>query len=1205
MAAKHKKSQYFFNDGLFTGLTSFEDLENRIANLPLEQKGDAFEVFAEAYFNTQSKQQALEVWPEKQLPQSLRDKLGIPVDAGVDGVFLTHAGLYKAYQIKFRTGRTALTWDGDGLGKFFGQTDRVSERVLFTNSIDLSHITNNRVDFYSIKGNDLDVLEQADFKAIEIWLRSGSVIREKKSPRPHQLEAIENIVKELNTNDRTTAIMACGTGKTLVALWVAEKMGAQTIIVLLPSLALVKQTLHEWAGENNWKNFNYLCVCSDSTVVQNEDEIILSKYDLDFSVTTRKEVIQEFLNNQTFPHKIIFSTYQSCPIVAKAISQGFSFDLAIFDEAHKTASRQATNYAFALQDKYLSIKKRLFITATPRHYNVNKKDKEGDQKIVFSMDDPKIYGWVAYKLSFREAVKRDLICDYKVLISIVTSEMINRELLKRGEVIIEGDVIKAQRIANILAIQNAIENYGIKRIFSFHSSVSAAKSFTAKTNEGVALYLKNFTTLHVNGDMPTSRRDLLLKEFKESEKAIISNARCLTEGVNLPAVDMVAFISPKRSKVDIVQAAGRAMRKHDGKKCGYIFIPLFVQLTEGEILEQAIKKTQFDTVWDVLQAIQEQDESLIEIIELMRENLGKGLGVNDNGLREYIEILGPELLLNELRRSIITQIIDKLGVNWDERFGELLRFKELFGDCNVPQDYSENSDLGVWVSIQRCAYKARKISYQRIKKLESIGFEWNQHLEQWKRMFAVLCEYYEKNGNCLVPTEYSENKELGMWVVDQRKNRRRLSQERIVKLESIGFEFYPLDRVWDARFAELCQYRKKYGDNPPTKSSEYHNLAIWMQHQRIYYREGRLPVERIARLESIGFDWDPLTNLLEVMFSELCKYREIHGDCNVPAQYAENPALGIWISNQRTYYKEKKLSKDRIDRLEAIGFLWNPLIEQWEKMFAALCTYYKEQGHCNVPKRYSENPKLGKWCQKQRNDYKEGKIVQNRINRLEAIEFLWSPRAAQWERMFAMLCEYHKKQGHCNVPHKFKKNLALGLWVSVQRRAYKTNKLLKDYINRLELIGFDWDPLATYWEMMFAELCRYREVHGDCIVPAKYFENKELGRWVSALRTAYNNKGIYPERLKRLNDIGFIWRLVNRCKSISWEDRFSQLCNFKEFHGHCDVPRNYPENQQLERWVRTQRENYKRGCLLQKKIDLLTNIGLVWGFSNKNNDCTA
>ena len=380
---KHKRAHYFLNKGLFADLNSFCDLEKRISSLPEVERGDAFEVFAEAYFKTQNIDQVKEIWPEKQLPVNLRDRFGIQTDAGVDGIFLTHQGLYKAYQVKFRTNRTALTWDRDGLGKFFGQTDRVNGRVLFTNSIDLSHVVKNRVDFYSIKGTELDKLDQADFKTIEHWLKSGVIIRENKSPYPDQIQAVNDIIQEFNINDRATAIMACGTGKTFVALWVAEKMEVQTILVLLPSLALVRQVLGDWSKENSWEAFNFLCVCSDSSVIKELDETILHRYDLNFPVTTQTEDVARYLLNRNISQKIIFSTYQSCHVVAQAMPDGFSFDLAIFDEAHKTASREAAHYAFALQDKNISIKKRLFLTATPRHYNINKKDKEGRSASCF------------------------------------------------------------------------------------------------------------------------------------------------------------------------------------------------------------------------------------------------------------------------------------------------------------------------------------------------------------------------------------------------------------------------------------------------------------------------------------------------------------------------------------------------------------------------------------------------------------------------------------------------------------------------------------------------------------------------------------------------------------------------------------------------------------------------------------------------------
>ncbi len=860
MKSKHKKSNYFLDKGIFANLNSFMELENRISNLPEKERGAAFEVFAEAYLKTQSFTQAQNVWPDNDIPQKIRHKLGLPpADMGIDGVFNTHNDEYHAYQVKYRTNRLSLSWDE--LSTFMGLSDKSDKRVLFTNSNDISSVMDVRANFYSIKGNDLDKLDLVDFRAIETWLASGKVSREKKSPRPHQIEAINNILEELNKKNRVTAVMACATGKTLVALWVAEKKESKTILVLLPSLALVRQTLHDWAKENSWDKFNYLCVCSDLTVTNSEDGIILNQHELDFSVTTQKEDIEIYLKNQIVLPKIIFSTYQSCQIVAQAMPHEFSFDLAIFDEAHKTASREDSNYAFALQDKNLSIKKRLFLTATPRHYDINQKDKEGEQRLVYSMDDEEAYGKIAYKLSFRKAVQLDLICDYKIIISIIDSAMIDRELIKQGEVVVKGDVIKAQRIANILAIQNAVEKYEIKKIFSFHNSVASAKSFTTNTNEGIGAYLEDFTTFHINGEMPTGKRSNLLKEFEQSSKSIISNARCLTEGVNVPAVDMVAFVSPKKSQIDIVQAAGRAMRKADNKKFGYIFIPLFMQIAEDESIEEAIDKTKFDTVWDVLQAMQEQDESLVEIISQMREELGKTLGYNDNRLRERIEILGPQVYISELRRIITSRIIDKLGLTWDERFGELLKFKELNSHCNVPLRYPENPALGKWISAQRVKYKKKSISQDQIDKLEAIDFCWDLFDEYWEIMFAELNKFKESNSYCNVPLRYPENPALGLWVCAQRK-----------------------------------RYKKKI-----------------------------ISQDQIDKLEAIDFCWDPFDENWQAMFAELNKFKEANSHCNVPRGYPDNPSLGLWVSAQRQKYKKKSISQDQIDKLEAIDFCWNPL----------------------------------------------------------------------------------------------------------------------------------------------------------------------------------------------------------------------------------------------------------------------------------------
>ena len=171
---------------------------------------------------------------------------------------------------------------------------------------------------------------------------------------------------------------------------------------------------------------------------------------------------------------------------------GESFDLGIFDEAHKTAGREGRSYAFALEDSNLPIRKRMFVTATPRHYNPHKRDQEGEAQLVFSMDNPQVYGCQAFCLTFGEAARRGIICNYKVIISVITSKMVTDELLSRGEVMVNGNAIRARQVANQIALGDAVEKYGVKKIFTFHKTVKSAASFVAAGNEGIRTHLPSF-----------------------------------------------------------------------------------------------------------------------------------------------------------------------------------------------------------------------------------------------------------------------------------------------------------------------------------------------------------------------------------------------------------------------------------------------------------------------------------------------------------------------------------------------------------------------------------------------------------------------------------------------------------------------------------------------------------------------------------------
>lgn len=425
---RHPKTKYFYGLGLLADIRSFTQLEARIAALPTEHmRGEALEVFAEACLATQRVYQAREVWPGNSMPSAMRKQLRLPMmDMGVDGIFVTAGDEVVCYQSKFRTGRPALTWSE--LSTFYGLADVGGRRLVFTNCDEIARVAEERLGAIFVRGSDLDRLTAEDFQIIESWLAEQPVKPEKKDPKPHQFAALSDIVAGLSRGPRATALMACGSGKTLVALWTAERLKARTVLVLLPSLALVRQTLHEWLHETSWPDVQFLCVCSDPTVQSEEDSLLVRPSDLDFAVTTQSADVRRFLERPTESVRLVFSTYQSSHVVAAAVTGLPPFDFGVFDEAHKTAGRDGLRFALALKDLNLPIARRLFLTATPRHYDVAKKDKFGESKIVFSMDVPEVYGSVVHRLPFSAAAKAGIITDYKVIISIV----IFRDGYRRG-----------------------------------------------------------------------------------------------------------------------------------------------------------------------------------------------------------------------------------------------------------------------------------------------------------------------------------------------------------------------------------------------------------------------------------------------------------------------------------------------------------------------------------------------------------------------------------------------------------------------------------------------------------------------------------------------------------------------------------------------------------------------------------------------------
>lgn len=652
--------------------SKWEDLRIEISKIESnKEKGDIFEEFAYFYFQYfkdlyQIKELYFPEVDKKAFPKKILDKLKLETsDFGVDGVYITHNDEYIAVQVKFRSDKKKLNYDDDGLATFWSESEYADGRLIYTNCYEVTRLANKKKGHLLINGLILEQLELDFFNALKAFFNDSTQIKKKskKIPRPYQHEILENINKGFLTHSRGKLIAACGIGKTMIALWLAEQEQFKDILFLAPSLQLIRQTLGEWAVEAK-EPFNYLCVCSDETV-DIEDQAI--QCETDISVTTDVEEIIKFVKSSPqFGKKIIFSTYQSVPVLAEAYQKMgvLKFDLALFDEAHRTAGSKSTNlFSMALDDNNIFVEKRLFMTATERLITPRIKNVASDLgHIVFSMDDENIYGPVFHKLTFGEAIKKNIICDYKIIFAgISNNEM--REIISHNSYVKEdvtsvlSDTLDIESLYKRILLKKVFQEFSIKKMVTFHSKIREAKQFA----ESLSNYLWNgeneyIAIHHINGSMKSSQRSYLISDFETADLGILTNVRCLTEGVDIPLIDAVYFANSKQSLVDIIQAVGRALRQPYGQKgnMAYIVIPLLVD----DIEEFNLTDEGFETLFNVIQSLRDEDPDLAEWIDGLNFSAVKGKFRKSKGSDKLHILLPKELDFDLFERNLYLKIAD-------------------------------------------------------------------------------------------------------------------------------------------------------------------------------------------------------------------------------------------------------------------------------------------------------------------------------------------------------------------------------------------------------------------------------------------------------------------------------------------------------------------------------------------------------------------
>jgi len=670
-------------------------------------------------------------------------------DTGIDLVAQTRGtDEFHAIQCKFYDeGYRVRKEDIDSFFTASGQkpfTHRiiVSTTNDWTENADLALFDQNppvtKLDLYDLENSQIDWSRYQSAKA--------PVLKQKKTPRRHQERAIRDVLAGLSKGERGKLIMACGTGKTFTSLKVAEEIAGAggRVLFLVPSLSLLSQSLTEWTQESQIPLHSF-AVCSDSEVgkkrKRDEDTVTTFAHELRYPATTdSKRLAVEFLKRQDKTHlNVVFSTYHSIEVVAEAQKHGLpEFDLIVCDEAHRTTGatfegEEESSFVKVHDAAFLKSKKRLYMTATPRIYGDSAKaTAEKENAEICSMDDAEKFGDQLHVITFSEAVQLDLLCDYKVIVLTISADHVSerlQNLLKD-----ENNQLKVDDAARIVGCWKALAKQGLqdatdadpmRRAVAFcqvidripgakHHRVSSkeiatmfaevVKAYREKEPEAQASKLL-CEARHVDGSMGASLKEERLAWLKSEPPAetcrILSNVRCLSEGVDVPALDAVLFLTPRNSQVDVVQSVGRVMRKDPAgkKKRGYVILPVVIPagMDEADALND---NKVYKVVWEVLQALRSHDDqfdafinkldlvgkdtrkmeviSITDKIERKAKTTSKGAAKNKTGVGQHT-VGEPEQAsygkqaqlqfnVGELEKALYARVVKKCGNRsyWDE-----------------------------------------------------------------------------------------------------------------------------------------------------------------------------------------------------------------------------------------------------------------------------------------------------------------------------------------------------------------------------------------------------------------------------------------------------------------------------------------------------------------------------------------------------------
>lgn len=944
---------------------------------------------------------------------------------------------------------------------------------------------------------------------------------------------------------RAQIIAGCGTGKTLMAIHAVAKLlaGAPgTVVLTFPTLGLLEQTYQVWRTEAPF-TFSALAVCSQH-IVDTED---IASDELSVDNTTSAEQLAQWMSTTTTAIRVVFATYQSVGVLATAhATYGTApFTVMVCDFSSRA---NAVRHVRQHGEMRLCHTPRRYCSRHPMRVTESGRVKGGGctrerrahRRTVASMDNPDLYGRQVFTLPTREAIDRGILSPFRVAVIAVADSTVAAAIKDLRLIRLANghkDSARADHVAAAIALTQAARDYQLSSVLAFHNTIAASQDFATTFTHTHALLRargldgnRTATITHIDGSSPLRERKAaaedILGHHHPDRWNIVTNARCITEGIDIPALDAVFFAEPRSSDVDDTLDA-----------------------------ESVINISQFKKARQVLTALQTHDPTITADLTRLHRTIADPLNQDRPVIEtDLVDLVVPTdlptALAEKFLRAFSIHTVETLTQQFEENFAALVAYTEEHGHASPPQQYCTTSEisLGQWVSGQRRAYQRNRMPASRIQRFEELpGWAWDARDARWETALAQLTAYAETHGHSHPPR--TTHKFLNHWVLTQRRpeTRERMPEARRKRLEDLPGWTWASRRtpVWETHFDALAAYSAKHGHaSPPADYVTDDGIALgqWVRELRRPTRRTRLAADRHDRLESLpGWSWtyDP-RRTWEESFALLADFAAEHGHAAPPktTRHRDHP-IGEWVNEQRHKQSQGRLDAARAARLETLpGWAWTVSDVRWETNFAALAAYATHHGHIDPPPTLqSDNGSVvAHWVRTVRRAARAGQLTPDRLARMEALPG-WSiaPRRRDngaWDQVFDELLTYVSDHGHASPPQRYctPTGTALGIWVSNQRKARRDGSMARrqpDRAARLEsLPGWHWNSFDALWENAFRELQAFYAETGAANPSKKYVADSghRLGQWSQDQRRNYRRGQLDDHRARRLESLpGWKW----------------------------------------------------------------------------------